>query len=178
MDNENQFNDIVLQALRSRITIILPTQIIACLEKLSEEEVWWRPNESSNSVGNLILHLSGSLRHYLSRSVGGMDYERNRPAEFSERRAIPKADLTAIFNETIAQAKQVFDSFDTARFTEPTAEPAYNPTIFNAMFNVAIHIATHAGQIVFMTKMLEEGAVDELWIRTHKGYSTQHSDTR
>jgi uncharacterized damage-inducible protein DinB len=178
MDSENQFDGIVLQALRSRITIILPTQIIACLEKLSEEEIWWRPNESSNSIGNLILHLSGSLRHYLSRSVGGMDYERNRPAEFSERRAISKAELTAIFNETIAQAKQVFDSFDTARFPEPSAEPAYNPTIFNAIFNVAIHLATHAGQIVFMTKMLEEGAVDELWIRIHKRYSTQHSDTR
>lgn len=169
MESEMKFDELVLQALRSRITKILPTQITACLEELSEEEIWWRPNESSNSIGNLVLHLSGSLRHYLSRSIGGIEYERNRPAEFSERRVVPKAELLAIFNETIAQAKQILDSFDTGRFIEPTAEPQYNPTVFNAIFNVSIHLATHAGQIVFITKMLKEGAVDELWIRAHRG---------
>ncbi len=178
MENESQFDDLVLQALRSRITKILPAQITACLEELSEEQIWWRPNESSNSIGNLVLHLSGSLRHYLSRTVGGMDYERNRPAEFSERRAVLKAELTAIFNETIAQAKQILDSFDTARFLQSTDEPAYNPTIFNAIFNVAIHLSTHTGQIVFITRMLKEGAVDELWIRVHKSQLTPPSDAR
>src|SRR5262245_65261264 len=109
MESESKFDELVLQALRSRITTILPAQITSCLEELSEEQIWWRPNESSNSVGNLVLHLSGSLRHYLSRSIGGIEYERNRPAEFSERRAVPKEELLKIFNETIAQAKQILD---------------------------------------------------------------------
>jgi uncharacterized damage-inducible protein DinB len=165
---ENNFEQTVLQALKSRITKILPVQILACVDELSEEQLWWRPNETSNSVGNLVLHLSGSMRHYISKTVGGAEYQRNRPTEFSEREHLPKEQLVEIFKETIAQITQVFETFDTQRFLEPTPEPAYNPTIFNLFFNVSIHLATHAGQIIFITKWLHEGAVDELWIRAHK----------
>lgn len=163
-----QLDTIALEALRSRITRILPEQIRACVEELNEEQLWWRPNETSNSVGNLVLHLSGSMRHYLSREIGGLEYTRNRPAEFSERGPVAKEQLLEIFNETINQAAGILDSFDTSRFTEPTSETGYNPTVFNLIFNISIHLATHTGQIVYVTKMLKEGAVDEIWIRTHK----------
>ncbi len=161
-------DQIALHTFRSRITQIFPTQIRDCLEALSEEQIWWRPNEASNSIGNLVLHLSGSLRHYLSHTLGGIEYERNRPAEFSERTPLTKADLLATFDETIQQASDLFAAFDTARFVEPTSESAYNPTVYSLLSNVALHIATHTGQIVYITKMLQEGAIDELWIRAHK----------
>ena len=167
MANEN-FDDLVLQSLKSRISKILPTQIRACLDELNEEQIWWRPNESSNSIGNLVLHLSGSLTHFIARGIGGIDYERNRPAEFNDRRNLPKEELLAIFNKMIEQVSQTLDAFDTSRFLETTDEPSYNPTVFNTIFNVAIHLATHTGQIVFVTKMLKEGAVDEIWIKAHK----------
>jgi uncharacterized damage-inducible protein DinB len=169
MQTENHFEQTVLQALQSRITNILPTQILSCVDELSEEQLWWRPNEESNSVGNLVLHLSGSLRHYISKTVGGIEYERNRPAEFGERQTLPKEQVIDIFKETISQVKQIFESFDTARFLDSTPEQAYNPTIFNLLYNVSIHIATHTGQIVFVTKMLKDGSLDDLWIRAHKG---------
>jgi uncharacterized damage-inducible protein DinB len=169
MQTENHFEQIVLQALQSRIIDILPAQILSCVEDLSEEQLWWRPNEESNSVGNLVLHLSGSIRHYISKTVGGIEYERNRPAEFSERQALPKEQVIATFKETLAQVRQILEAFDTARFLEATPEPAYNATIFNLLYNVSIHLATHTGQIVFVTKLLKEGALDDLWIRAHKG---------
>jgi hypothetical protein len=168
MQTESDFNQVILDALKSRITKILPNQILTCVEELNQEQLWWRPNEESNSVGNLVLHLSGSMRHYVSKTVGGMDYERNRPAEFNEREPLPKAQVIAIFKDTISQVSQILESFDTSRFLEPTPEPAYNPSIFNLLYNVSIHIATHTGQIVFVTKMLKESSVDELWIRAHK----------
>jgi hypothetical protein len=174
MPTENQFEQIVLQALDSRITNILPAQILSCVEELSEEQLWWRPNEESNSVGNLVLHLCGSIRHYVLKTVGSIAYERNRPAEFNEREALPKEQLIAAFKETIAQVKQIMDSFDTTRFLDSTPEPAYNPTVFNLFYNVSIHLATHAGQIVFITKLLKEGGLDDLWIRAHKGEVKTH----
>ncbi|MEW6208694.1 MAG: DUF1572 family protein [Acidobacteriota bacterium] len=163
-----QLDSIALEAINSRITRILPEQIRSCVAELSEEQLWWRPNETSNSVGNLVLHLSGSMRHYLSREVGGIEYTRNRPAEFAERGPVAKERLLEIFNETIDQAEEILRSFDTSRFTEAISEAGYNPTVFNLIFNVSIHLATHAGQIVYITKMLKEGAVDEIWISTHR----------
>ena len=73
-----------------------------------------------------------------------------------------------MFNETINQAEQVLNSLDTSRFLDPTDEQDYVPTVFDALFNIAIHLATHAGQIVFVTKMLKEGSLDELWIKAHR----------
>lgn len=168
MEDRNDLSAVALGALHSRITRILPSQIRASVEELNEEQLWWRPNERSNSVGNLVLHLSGSMRHYLSRGVGGIDYQRDRPAEFAERGPVAKADLLKTFDETIAQARSVLESFDTARFLEKTDEQNYVPTVFDSIFNIAIHLATHTGQIVFIAKMLKEGSVDELWIRAHR----------
>ena len=168
MQQPGSLNEVALKALRRRITEILPAQIRECVEQLSEEQLWWRPNEQSNSVGNLTLHLSGSMRHYLSRSIGGLDYKRNRPAEFSERGPLPKDQVLSIFDETIEQARRVLNDFDTSRFLDETEEPDYYFTLFEQLLGIAIHIATHAGQIVFITKMLKEGSLDELWIRAHK----------
>ena len=169
MEQRNNLSDVALEALRGRITRMLPSQIRTCIEELSEEQLWWRPNEQANSVGNLVLHLSGSMRHYLSRGVGGIEYERDRPAEFAERGLIPKEQLLATFDETISQAAQVLDAFDASRFMAATDEQKYLPTVFDLIFNTSIHLATHAGQIVYITKMLKEGSVDELWIRAHTG---------
>lgn len=168
MEQQDSLGSVALAALRLRITSILPTQIRECVEQLDDDQLWWRPNETSNSVGNLVLHVSGSTRHYLSRSIGGFDYNRNRPAEFTERGPLPKAQVLAIFDATIAEAAQVLDRFDTARFLHQTAEPNYYFTLFEQMLGIAIHLATHTGQIVYVTKLLKDGALDELWIRAHK----------
>ena len=37
----------------------------ASVETLTDEQVWWRPNEASNSIGNLLLHLNGNVRQWL-----------------------------------------------------------------------------------------------------------------
>lgn len=170
MSNSDTVEKIALDAFRSRIIEIIPAQIKAAVEELSEDELWWRPNEKSNSVGNLVLHLSGSVRHYLARGLGGHSYERDRPAEFSERGPVAKQEVVAIFDETIRLSKQTLDSFDTARFGEASEEPSYTPTLFHLLLNVSVHMATHAGQIVYIAKMLKEGSIDELWIRTHKDH--------
>lgn len=161
-------NKVALEALGKRITQILPAQIRECVERLTEQQLWWRPNEQANSVGNLVLHISGSMRHYLSRSIGGMEYDRDRPAEFAERGPIPKASLISIFDETINQAKETLDNFDTSRFLDSTEEPGYYSTRFEQILGIATHLATHAGQIIYITKMLEEGSLDDLWMRAHK----------
>jgi uncharacterized damage-inducible protein DinB len=168
MQQPGNLNEVALGALRKRIADVLPAQIRECVEQLNEEQLWWRPNEQANSVGNLVLHLSGSMRHYLSRNIGGIDYERDRAAEFSERGPLPKQQVLSIFDETVRQAEQVLNNFDTSRFLDGTDEPGYHATLFEQLLGVLTHLATHGGQIIFATKMLKEGSLDELWIRAHK----------
>jgi len=168
MQRYEELNQAALDAFRSRITGVFPAQIRSCVGELDDEQLWWRPNGESNSVGNLVLHLSGSMRHNLARAIGGFEYERDRPSEFAERGPVPREKLLEIFDETIAQAVATLDGFDSRKMLEPGVDPSYGPTLFNSILAVALHLATHAGQIVYITKMLKAGSLDELWIRTHR----------
>jgi hypothetical protein len=54
----------------------------SCVESLTDEQIWWRPNGASNSVGNLLLHLNGNVGQWLVASFNRIEDARNRPAEF------------------------------------------------------------------------------------------------
>jgi len=161
-------NDIALAALRSRVTGVFPAQVRAALASVSEEQLWWRPNEKSNSIGNLVLHLTGSLNYYLNRNLGGLDYTRDRAAEFAERRSLPKAELLAHFDEMVAHAERTFEGLTPDSLAAPSPEPTMHTIAFEDLLNVTTHLATHTGQIVWIAKMLNEGAIDEVWIKTHR----------
>lgn len=159
---------VALDALRVRITRVFPEQIRACLDTLSDDEIWSRPNEQSNSVGNLVLHLTGSLNHYLNRNLGGLDFHRNRDAEFAERKQIPRAELRARFDEMVGRAEQTLVSMTTARLAEPSPEPKMNRMVIEDLIGIATHLSAHTGQIVWITKMIRAGGVDEIWISAHR----------
>jgi len=161
-------NDVLLDALRTRIVRVFPGQIHAAVEPLTDEQIWWRPNEQSNSIGNLLLHLAGSLNHFLCRNIGGIDYSRNRAAEFAERRQIPKQEVLAIFDDMVARAERTFDSMPLERLADPSPEPSMHSLVVQDLVNALAHLANHAGQIVWIAKMLRGDAVNEVWMRTHR----------
>jgi len=157
-----------LDALRARICRVLPAQIRAAVEALDDDQIWWRPNETSNSIGNLVIHVTGSLNHYLNRDLGGLEYTRDRPAEFAERRRIPRAELMAAFEAMVANAEKTFQKLTPERLTEPSTEPKMYTLIVEDLIGVVTHLANHTGQIVWIAKMMKEGVFDEVWMRTHK----------
>ena len=159
---------LTLDALGARICRVFPAQIRAAVEALDDEQLWWRPNEQSNSIGNIVLHLAGSLNHFLNRNIGGIEYDRDREAEFAERRMIPKAELLAIFDDMVARAGRTFAALTPERLGDPSPEPKMHSVVLQDLVNVLAHLANHAGQIVWIAKMLRGDAVDEVWIKTHR----------
>src|SRR5690349_23001845 len=85
-----------------------------CVESLTDEQVWWRPNEASNSVGNLILHLNGNITQWLIASFRKLEDGRDRPAEFRERRMIPRSELLETLGATMKEASAVLSSLTEA----------------------------------------------------------------
>src|SRR5881398_3696542 len=102
-----------LEFSRSKLLEQYWPRLRACVESLRDEQVWWRPNESSNSIGNLVLHLNGNVRQWLIASFNHLDDGRDRPAEFNERSVIPRSALIDRLGATIEEASQVL-----ARLTE------------------------------------------------------------
>ena len=161
-------NDVLLDSLRTRITAVFPSLVRGAIEPLTDEQLWWRPNEQSNSIGNIVLHLSGSLNHFLNRNIGGLDYTRDRAAEFAERRELPKAELLAVFDDMVAQATCTFDALTPERLGEASSEPSMHKFVLQDLVNILAHLANHAGQIVWIAKMLRGDAIDEIWMKTHR----------
>lgn len=157
-----------LEAIRVRITRVLPAQVRTAVEKLDEDQIWWRPNDQSNSVGNLVLHLAGSLNLYLNKLIGGIEYRRDRDAEFAERGPMPKNELLRIFNDMVAKAEKTFAKISPDRLTAPATDPEKNAFLIEDLIGILTHVANHTGQILWITKMLAEGSLNEVWMKTHK----------
>jgi hypothetical protein len=123
---------------------------------LSEEQIWWRPNDSSNSIGNLLLHLNGNVRQWLVSSFTRSEDLRDRPAEFRERGMIPASTLLATLGITLEQASEVLASLTEAELLTTFEIQGYTVTGLYAVYQVVEHFALHFGQIVYITKLLRD----------------------
>src|SRR5262245_10861464 len=142
-------------------------KIVAAMEALDDEQVWRRPNESSNSVGNLLLHLSGNVRQWIVSGVGGAEDRRDRASEFAERGSVSKAELMDLVKTTLDEADAVLAEIEgecaatnsDAPLQRVCTAQAYEVTVFDAVFHVVEHFSYHTGQVIFAAKWLAEGRV-------------------
>jgi uncharacterized damage-inducible protein DinB len=131
-------------------------KIERCLEVLSDEDVWWRANEASNSIGNLLLHLEGSTRTWIMSVAGDSHSQRDRQQEFDEREQIPRAELIARLKRTLAEADEVLARLDAGALLEQRQSPWEEVTVLWAIYHAVEHFAMHAGQIIMLAKMRSE----------------------
>ena len=126
------------------------------LEKLTDEQIWWRPNEKSNSIGNLILHICGNARQWLVCGLGGARDDRERDTEFAERRILPRAELLDHLRKLSTDVDATLKDFDTSRLLNEFRIQGSNTTALAAILHVTEHFSMHTGQIIMLTKMLAE----------------------
>jgi hypothetical protein len=124
------------------------------VETLNDEQVWWRPNEASNSVGNLILHLNGNVTQWLIGSFRKLEDRRDRPAEFGRREMIPRSELLEILGATMKEASAVLDSLTETDLLATYDIQGYKIKGLDAVYQVVEHFGLHYGQIAYITKLL------------------------
>jgi uncharacterized damage-inducible protein DinB len=124
------------------------------LELLTDEQIWWRANPQSNSIGNLLLHLSGNVRQWIVCGIGEAADNRYRDSEFARRDAIPRDELLALLKQTLSEADAALARFDPDKLLAPYLIQGCDVTALAAIFHVVEHFSMHAGQIIFLTKLL------------------------
>jgi uncharacterized damage-inducible protein DinB len=124
-----------------------------CMAMLSEEDVWWRPNEASNSVGNLLLHLAGSTRAWLVSGVGNTPQPRDREHEFAARGDASGAELLAQLKEAVTDCDVVLERLDSSELLQRRQVGKDDVTVLYAIFHAVEHFSMHTGQIIVLTKM-------------------------
>ena len=132
---------------------LLP-KIERCVALLSDEQLWWRPNVESNSIGNLLLHLSGNARQWIVCGLGEVSDARDRDSEFAQRETIPRSDLLSGLRQTIIEVDATLAKFDMDRLVEKKTIQGLEVTALGAILHVVEHFSMHTGQIILLTKIL------------------------
>ncbi len=136
---------ICLRQWRSRLEGQFLAALLDCLERLSEDEIWWRPNEASNSAGNLVLHLSGNMRQWIISGLGGAKDIRERDKEFSERGPMSRRALGERFRQTVKESCAVLERLKPEDLTRRYRIQGFDVTGYEAAAQVTQHVAHHPG---------------------------------
>ena len=129
-------------------------RIHRCLGMLSTEQVWHRPNTHTVSVGNLVLHLCGNVRQWVTCTLGGETDTRQRDNEFSEPGPIANAALLAQLDATVNTALEVIGTLTEQQLLRSYRVQAYEPSGTGILVHVTEHFSYHVGQITLHTKLL------------------------
>ena len=128
------------------------TKIRLAVSVLDDHVIWARPNESSNSIGNLMLHLAGNARQWIVSGVGKAPDIRNRQSEFDQRAPIPVTELIDKLEVTISDVDRVLASLTPEDLHTRRTIQANDITVLEAVYHVVEHFSMHTGQIILLAK--------------------------
>lgn len=145
-----------LKESRSLLTGDYLPKIERCVTLLNNDQIWWRANFASNSIGNLLLHLTGNVRQWIVVGLGNAVDARDRDAEFAQRDVIPRDELLARLRETLREADQTLANFNDEQLLKQFSIQGLEVTALGAIIHVVEHFAMHTGQIILLAKMFTE----------------------
>jgi uncharacterized damage-inducible protein DinB len=148
-------------------------KIRRALEGLTVDDLWWRPNKESNSVGNLILHLAGNVRQWVAGGIGGAPDVRERQEEFDRKGGMTGPELLEFLEATLAEVDDVLADLSADRLGEERVIQGLNVTVLQALYHVVEHFSMHTGQIIYLAKLrsgrdlgfyrVRDGHVETMW---------------
>jgi uncharacterized damage-inducible protein DinB len=134
-----------------------------CLDQLSDEQIWWRNSPEENSIGNLVLHLCGNVRQWIVGGLGGAADIRDRPAEFSQRGPIARAELLQKLEAVVQQAWSVLKQQKAEELLKMRRIQGQDVTGLKALFDSVPHFRGHTQEIIHITRALCGPAYKFAW---------------
>ena len=128
------------------------------LEPISTEQFWRKPYPYGNSIGNLLLHLTGNLNHYIGAHIAGTGYVRNRDLEFTDASKRPDEEVLADFDRAIAMVVATIRKQSPADWVAPYSADTPSKNRFAVFLRMAAHAQHHVGQIMYLCKELTKPA--------------------
>jgi uncharacterized damage-inducible protein DinB len=145
--------EIFISRSRYWLTKEYPVKLRHCINALPPGRVWARPNEASNSVGNLLVHLTGNVTEWILGGVGGQTISRYRAGEFAQKEGRDGPALLADLEAILRKADSVLAGLTAKDLERSIVIQGRETTVVGAIYHVVEHFAMHTGQIVFLTKI-------------------------
>lgn len=156
MNNEQLISNLLKSEAERRIIQESVLRIKKCLSLLSLEQIWYKPNENSNSIGNLILHLCGNARQWICSGIGQVPDHRLRHLEFSSTERITKENLNLMLDTLSIDISKVIHHIDVSEWGSVKQVQVFEESVLSILIHVIEHFSYHTGQIAYMTKLLTD----------------------
>ncbi|GGG44681.1 hypothetical protein GCM10011414_12820 [Croceivirga lutea] len=153
--NTNKFKEEFISNANYRLDESL-RMIEISLAKITEEQLWQKPNTNTNSIANLILHLCGNLRQYGISSLKEIEDIRNRDLEFSMEKGFTKKDIFSKLTSTVLEVKNVLKSISDERLVTVKPVQGFEFSGIGNIIHLVEHFSYHTGQIAFWVKFLKD----------------------
>ena len=128
-------------------------RLVTTLGRLQPEDLTWRPNEASNSVANLVIHICGNVRQRFRAGLGGAPDTRDRDAEFADRAAHTAQDLIRAVEDAFSEADAILAALPAERLAETQAVRGQARTHLAMLLTAVSHYGEHLGQILYIAKL-------------------------
>jgi uncharacterized damage-inducible protein DinB len=121
-----------------------------------DEKFWEKPFAFGNSLGHLVLHLTGNLNHYIGAGIAGTGYVRNRPLEFTDPNRYPREQVLERFREAVHLVVRTIEQMDESAMLQPVNFPDKHPieTQLGLLIVCAAHLNNHIGQMAWLVQAL------------------------
>ncbi len=86
---------------------------------VSSEQLWRKPYRYGNSIGHLLLHLTGNLNYYIGARIAETGYVRDRDREFNDTVKKSKEEVLADFDRAISMVVATIQRQSPRRLDRP-----------------------------------------------------------
>ncbi len=150
------FQETLLAEIRRRLFEENVPRLKKCLDQLTDEEIWQRPNEHSNSMGNLVLHLCGNVRQWILAGLDGQADSRKRQEEFDEKGPVDRKLMLANLDALMQEVEAALNRLTPEKLLEKHSVQVYEETGISILVHVVEHFSYHVGQMTYYVKAIKD----------------------
>jgi hypothetical protein len=130
----------------------LAARVERAVRSLPREKLWVKPLPYGNSVGHLVLHLTGNLNHYVGARMADTGYVRDRPTEFTDPSQPQAERVLEDFRAAVDMVLHTIQSLGDEGLMTPVAEEHPIRTRFGLLLVCAAHLNNHLGQMSYLVQ--------------------------
>lgn len=151
-----EIHDLLIKETKRRLFDEGVVRIRKSLGLMTEQQIWHRPNPSSNSAGNLVLHLCGNVRQWIVSGIGKAKDVRTRQAEFEERGPVPVDEMLNQLDKLMQEVDAVLDDLTPDDLLSVHRVQGYDESGLSILVHVVEHFSYHVGQITYIVKAMND----------------------
>jgi hypothetical protein len=133
----------------------LAERVDKAARSVTEEQLWVKPFPFGNSIGHLLLHLTGNLNHYVGALIAGSGYTRHREHEFTDATRYPRDEVLSRFHQAVAMVAETLSTQDDSAFLTPVSGQPPIQTRLGLFLVCAAHLNNHVGQMSYLVQALQ-----------------------